>query len=319
MGTIKKGLKTGLETTWILGKIIFPVTLIVTILSHTPLIDWVIYLCTPLMQWIGLPGEAAIPLVLTNLLNPYAGIGAILTLDLTVKEVFILAIMMSFSHNLLIETAVAAKVGIRPSVAIGVRLGLAIVSAILIHWLWQGGGSPAQYGIIPSSNEMEISGWLAIIWQGLQTAVLGILQVTFIVIPLMVLIQWLKDCKFLDIFTRWMKPVTKMLGLAPNTATVLSSGLLIGLAFGAGLIIQAVKEEHISKKDMYLLFIFLVTCHAVIEDTLIFIPLGIPVWPLLLIRLISAIVLTVFIAYVWNRWEKQELPAATSKGVQHDL
>jgi hypothetical protein len=44
-------------------------------------------------------GEAAIPLVLANLLNLYAGIGAILSLELTIKEVFILAIMMSFSHH----------------------------------------------------------------------------------------------------------------------------------------------------------------------------------------------------------------------------
>ena len=54
--------------------------------------------------------------------------------------------------------------------------------------------------------------------------------------------------------------------------------------------IQAVQEDGVSKKDATLVFIFLVACHAVIEDTLIFIPLGIPVWPLLLIRVITAFV-----------------------------
>jgi uncharacterized membrane protein YraQ (UPF0718 family) len=70
--------------------------------------------------------------------------------------------------------------------------------------------------------------------------------------------------------------------------------------------IQAVKEDNVSKKDLYLVFIFLVACHAVIEDTLIFIPLGIPVWPLLLIRLVTAIVLTVAVAFIWNRLEKDQ-------------
>lgn len=114
MGTIKRGTLAGLKTIWTLGKIIFPLTLIVTVLRFTPIMHWLIKIVTPAMKWIGLPCEAAIPLVLGNFLNLYAGIGAILTLDdLTVKHVFILAVMLSFSHNLLIESGVAASVGVK--------------------------------------------------------------------------------------------------------------------------------------------------------------------------------------------------------------
>ncbi len=52
------------------------------------------------------------------------------------------------------------------------------------------------------------------------------------------------------------------------------------------MMIQAVKEGGV--KDATLAFIFLVACHAVVEDALIFIPLGINVLPLLLIRLCVA-------------------------------
>lgn len=83
----------------------------------------------------------------------------------------------------------------------------------------------------------------------------------------------------------------------------LVAGLTIGLAFGAGLMIQAVEEDGVSRRDMYLALIFLVSCHAVVEDTVIFIPLGIPVWPLLVIRLVTAILLTMTVAFIWNRWE----------------
>lgn len=306
LNTLKQGLKVGLQTTWVLGKVIFPITLIVTLLSFTPAIDWIVILFTPFMKWIGLPGEAAIPLVLANFLNLYAGIGAVISLDnLTVKEVFILAVMMSFSHNMIVETAVATKVGIRASVAISVRVGLAVISALLIHWFWQGGTEPAQYGFLAGTKE-EPSGWLAISLYGVKTAIMGIVQLAIIVIPLMVFIQWMKDMKFLDVFAKWMQPVTKVLGLSPNTATTFGAGIIFGLAYGAGVIIQAVKEERISKKDMYLLFIFLVACHAVIEDTLIFIPLGIPVWPLLVIRLVIAFALTMTIAAIWTRIEKNK-------------
>ena len=93
-GTLKAGAEAGLKTTWTLGKVIFPVTLIVSLLQHTPVMDWLIKLITPAMGIFGLSGEAAIPLVLGNMLNLYAGIAGILTLDLTVKEVFILAVML---------------------------------------------------------------------------------------------------------------------------------------------------------------------------------------------------------------------------------
>lgn len=302
--TLRKGLKSGLETTWILGKVIFPITLIVTILSFTPVIPWIVSVCTPFMSLLGLSGEAAIPLVLANVLNLYAGIGAILTLELTVKEVFILAVMMSFSHNLIIETAVAKKVGVSVFVAVSIRIALAVVAAVLINIFWQGGSQIAKYGFVPT-QETDISGWMNIGLHGLQTAAIGVLQLAIIVIPLMVAIQWLKDIQLLKKFSVWMRPFTKLLGLSPNTATTLGAGLVFGLAFGAGVIIQQYKEDNISKKDMYLLFIFLVSCHAVVEDTLIFVPLGIPVWPLLLIRLVIAILLTMLISYIWNTIERK--------------
>src|SRR5699024_6840145 len=95
--TVLKGLQQGVLVSWTLGKIVFPVTVIVTILQFTPVLDWFIRFVSPLMEFIGLPGEAAMPLVLGNTLNLYAGIGAIVSFDFTVKEVFILAIMLSFS------------------------------------------------------------------------------------------------------------------------------------------------------------------------------------------------------------------------------
>jgi hypothetical protein len=305
MNSFKKGLKAGLHTTWTLGKVIFPITVLVTILSQTPVLKWLMKALTPMMSWIGLPGEAAIPIVLGNFLNLYAGIGAILTMDLTVKEVFILAVMLSFSHNLIIESTVASRVGVKFSIMLSVRLFLAFLSALLINLVWKGGSETASYGFITPSE--EVTGWINITILGFEKALLGTLQLALIVIPLMIAIQYMKDWHWLQTFSKWMEPVTKGLGMQKNTATTLAAGLLFGLAYGAGVMIQAVKEDGVSKKDLYLAFIFLVSCHAVIEDTLIFIPLGIPVWPLLLVRLITAILLTIVIAFIWKRYEKKSI------------
>jgi hypothetical protein len=300
VGSIKRGFFVGLKTTWTLGKIIFPVTLIVAVLQHTPVLPWIIDFIAPLMKLIGLSGDAAIPLVLGNFLNLYAAIGSILTLDFTVKEVFIIAVMLSFSHNLFIETGVAIKVGVKLWIVLLVRLGLAFLSAIIINLVWHGGSETAQYGFIQAKQE-EVSGILAILLDALQKASIGVFQLAIIVIPLMIGIQILKDKKWLDVFSKWMAPVTRALGMQENTSTTLASGLFFGLALGAGVMIQAVKEDGVSYKDVTIAFIFLIACHAVIEDTLIFIPLGIPILPLFLIRLGVAIVLTLIISFIWNR------------------
>lgn len=299
--TWRKGFDSGFKTTWILGKIVFPVTFIVTVLKYTPVIDWITYIFTPLMNLIGLPQEAAIPLALGNIINLYAAIGAILSLDLTIKNVFILAVMLSFSHNLIIETAVAKRIGIKPIVPIAIRLGLAFLSAFLINILWTGGQEQAQYGTIITSQE-QANTWLEISLIGLKTALAGLWQIAIIVFPVMIAIQVMKDLQVIKHLSKWLKPLTNVLGLSSSATSIpLLAGLIFGLAYGAGVIIDSAKEENLPKKDLYLLSIFLVSSHAVFEDTLIFIPLGINVIPLLVIRVVVAFLITVITAKVWQR------------------
>ncbi|MEK4486973.1 nucleoside recognition domain-containing protein [Psychrobacillus sp. FSL H8-0484] len=305
MGTLKRGLLAGLKTTWTLSKVIFPITLIVVILQYTPVLPWIINFISPFMGLLGLRGEAAIPLVLGNALNLYAGIAGILSLELTVKEVFILATMLSFSHNIFIETGVALRVGVKLWIVLVVRFGLAILSAIIINLVWQGGGETAKYGVVSVSQQIP-DGWGEIILLGLQKATFGVLQLALIVIPLMVIFQLLKDRNYLQKFSEKLAPFTKVIGIQPNASPTLVAGLVIGLAYGAGIMIQAVKEDGVSKKDATLAFIFLVACHAVVEDTLIFVPLGIPILPLLLVRLITAFVLTIIVAYIWRKSEQRK-------------
>lgn len=306
MDTLKAGFKAGFETAWKLSKFIFPITFFVTLLQFTPVLPWLIDMIAPLMSVLGLPGEAAIPLVLGTMLNLYSGIAGILSLELTVKEVFTLAVMLSFAHSMFIETAVALRVGVKLWVVLTVRFGLAIVSALAIRFLWNGGDEIAKYGLMPE-KAADPEGWGEIIVHALQTASFGILQLILIVFPLMIVVQYLRDYGFLAKFSERLAPFTKVIGVAPNTSTTLVTGLVIGLAYGAGVMIQAVQEDGVSKRDATLVFIFLVACHAVVEDTLIFMPLGIPILPLLLIRVVTAFVLTMTVAYFVRRAEKKEV------------
>lgn len=314
-GILYRGWQQGIKTVWTLGKVIFPITLIVTIMQYTPVLPWIIDKISPFMKLIGLSGETAIPLVLGNALNLYAGIAAIISFDFTVKEVFIMAVMLSFSHNLFIESALASRVGVSWWFISGVRIGLALVAAVLINLFWSGGAESAQYGLI-SSSEVVLNGWGDIGIHALQTAFIGVLQLALIVIPLMIIVQFLRELGWLTKLSNGFAPLTRMLGMDKSASMTLVAGLTIGLAYGAGLMIQAVKEDGVSKRDMTLALIFLVSCHAVVEDTVIFIPLGIPVWPLLLIRFVTAVILTITVAFFWKQ-PKQDLREELTHEAKH--
>ena len=117
-------------------------------------------------------------------------------------------------------------------------------------------------------------------------------QIAIIVIPLMIIMQLAKDYKILDYISRFLKPVTDFFGMSNESGFPLLIGFIFGLSYGAGVIIQSSKEGNLSKKDLVLLIVFLASCHAVIEDTLIFVAVGASGWVLFGARLIVAIIAT---------------------------
>lgn len=305
--TLRRGWRRGWQTAWTLSKVIFPVTLLVGLLKETPLMDGLIGLIAPSMAWFGLPGEAAVALVMGMFINLYAAIGALLTMDLTVKQAFIVAVMTSFAHNLLVETAVARQVGVSVWFSGGVRIGLAVVAGFLIHRLWPGGEAPAGHAAaVPAADTKGAGGWGDVFLESVMAALGGIVQLAAIVVPLMIGIQWLRDLAVLERLSQKLGLLAKLLGIAPQGSLTLAAGLVFGLAYGAGLIIESAREGRLSRRDLYLLVLFLSTCHAVIEDTLIFFPLGIPLWPLLGLRLSLALVLTALTARIWRKVVRHE-------------
>ncbi len=131
--TFIRGGKNGLNTMWLLGKVIVPVYTLVVFLSHTGILEWIAELMKPITKIVGLPGEAALVLVIGKVLNIYAAIGAILSLSFNAKEIAIIAIMLTISHSLLVETAVGVRTGIRGWYLSSLRLGVAFITGIVMN------------------------------------------------------------------------------------------------------------------------------------------------------------------------------------------
>lgn len=133
---LENGLKKGLYTTWKLTKIMIPCYMIITLLQHTPMIEIIADFFGPMLGFLGLPGEAALVLVSGNLINIYAAIGTISALSFTMKEIIILALMLSFSHSLILESAVIKGMGASVLKLNSLRIGMAILSGFIVNILW---------------------------------------------------------------------------------------------------------------------------------------------------------------------------------------
>ncbi len=288
MAMMKRGLLLGLGTTWKLAMIMFPITFIITFLSYTPVLDWVIAVVTPLMNLIGLPGDAAIPLVLGATLNIYAAVGAALSLTFTIKEMFIIAMMVSFCHNIFVETGIGMKLGAKMSVIVSVRFGLALASAILINLLWSGGSEMAVSGGSATYLDTSITGFGSIFLISIEKAISSILQVMKIILPLMIAIQVMREKNWLVKISDWMMPLTRFFGLEKKHSLTLVSGMSLGFVYGAGIMLDSAKEDQVGYEDITKIVMILIASHAMFEDTLIFIPLGIPIVPLFILRMMTA-------------------------------
>jgi hypothetical protein len=65
--------------------------------------------------------------------------------------------------------------------------------------------------------------------------------------------------------------ILEKVGLSPACGAPLMAGLFLGIAYGAGFLIPASREGKLSRGEVLRLCLFLCTCHAVWEDTLLFV------------------------------------------------
>ncbi|MCD5410888.1 MAG: nucleoside recognition protein [Clostridiales bacterium] len=132
--------------------------------------------------------------------------------------------------------------------------------------------------------------------EGLFGGLISVYDIAIIVFPLMVFMEIAKDIGVLDWLAKVSKPITRFMKISDDSAFPLAIGLVFGLAFGAGVIIQRAKEGNLDKRSLLLLALFLACCHAVFEDTLLFVAVGANGWFLLAIRTLTAFILTAIVS-----------------------
>ena len=108
---LRIGVKAGLQTFWELARVMIPAYGATLVLERLGVIEWLARAARPLMSLLGLPGDAAVPLMVGYVLNIYAAVGSMQALDLSPRQITVLAIAILIGHNLLVEGAVLHKAG----------------------------------------------------------------------------------------------------------------------------------------------------------------------------------------------------------------
>lgn len=136
--------------------------------------------------------------------------------------------------------------------------------------------------------------FMAYLKESFTGSISSVLLMAKIIIPLMIVMEVLKDARILEILSKKLKPIAKLFDISNEAVFPLIIGMIFGIVYGAGIIIESTGESDLNKKDLYILVMFLIVCHAIFEDTFIFIAVGANLWILFFTRLIVATVVAYF-------------------------
>ncbi len=261
-----RGCLTGLSTAWLLIKVMVPTMAVVQLLKVMGVLDFLAREAAPLMKLFGLPGEASLALLTGALVNIYAAIAVAVNIPMTAKSMTVLAIMVLIAHNLIVETAVQSKAGTPAAIMLTTRLSAACLAGLVFGWIIPDKGGT----LVQSLSHSQSSG----LKQVLLANAVSLVKIAGIVISLMIMVELFREFGLMDRLMSMLHWPMRVLGLDRKTAFVTAVGLVLGLAYGSGLIIEESKRNSFTGREVLATNVFLGTNHALIEDSLVFAAVG---------------------------------------------
>ena len=101
-----------------------------------------------------------------------------------------------------------------------------------------------------------------------------LLRVFVIVVPIMVVLELSEGTRPFRALTRAWARIVRHVGLDESSAAPTLVGFLFGLAYGGGVIVRDVRRHDLSRRQVFIMSVFLSMVHAIVEDSLVFIALG---------------------------------------------
>lgn len=136
LNNLKNGLFNGFSVILLMVKVIVPCYIIIELVKHFGVIRVIGDFFKPFMKYFGLPGEAAISIIAGYTINLYAAIAVLSPLNLSTKDVTIVALILGISHSLSVETPVTQKTGVSSWMLFCLRILLSLLAGAGLNLIW---------------------------------------------------------------------------------------------------------------------------------------------------------------------------------------
>lgn len=287
------GTRKSARTAVFLLKIMIPVSLVVALLGWSGILATASKAIAPLMRIIGLPGEAALAILSGALLSNYSAIAAMGSLSLSIREATIVSVMCLMAHNLIVETTVMRKAGSSAAKMAVLRVTSAIGTAFVLNLLL-----PRALGDIPFRKSAAALASRQEFWPMLGSWSLAtgalVVKIFLIILVIMVVQKVLEEFRVMDFLSRIFAPLMKFLGLSRGASFLWIVINIVGYAYGAGITVAEVDSGRMKKQEADLFNHHAAISHSLLEDTIIFASMSLPVFWLLVPRLALSV------AVVWG-------------------
>lgn len=286
----KTSLKTSIKSSWTILKLIVPIYILADVLFYYDVLKHITFIFKPIVSLLGLPQEAALAIVSGIFLNLYAAIAFAAPIGLSPKEWTILAVFLGICHALLVETEIMKRLGIPRIYSVLLRLiaGLCvgyITSLLPDIWFSTKGAKDLA---LPLLNQFDS------IFALLKNSIYESLSLSIKIIALVTLLIFFLDfIKSLSTIQRYSKKV--------NSGFSITVGVVLGITYGAGVLISEYEKGLLSQKDIFYIGTYLMICHAIIEDTLLFVIFGANLWIIIAMRVIFATLLSYLVLKYFKR------------------
>ena len=270
LNCIKTARPSAFKTIWWLTKIMVLLSFIILLLQYVGVIEWISYWLTPIFSHFGLPGEAALAYVSGYFVNCYSAIAVMTTLDLSTRTATILSVMVLCSHNMILETTVQHKTG-SPIIKIII---IRTLSAFILGWILNK-IMPGNFETSSMTNNVhEELTFLIMLKDWMLRTAKNVTLMAVIVYFLTVLQKILTEYGIIEYISKFLKPVMIFFGLPQKTAFLWVVSNTLGLAYGAGIMIEEAEKGETTKEENDLLNCHIGISHSNLEDLLLFTAAG---------------------------------------------
>ena len=284
-------LRPALRTTGWLLKIMIPISLAVCLLQYYGVISWCAQWLNPLFCHIGLPGASSIAFLTGATATTYAALAVMMSMELTMRQATIIAIMVLICQALPLECTVNKKVGSKPFRMAFLRIAGALLAAVYLNLVLPELSKPFS-SLTLSADEASLSAVL----QGWMLSSVKLTAMIFAIIYALMFVQRLMERY--GLMQKLVEPLAPMMvffGLPRNAAYLWLVGNVLGISYGSAVMVQLEEEGKISREEANEVNYHLIMNHSMLEDTLVFASAGVSALWILTTRLLFALLL------VWSR------------------